>query len=120
MIIHPNCCDYGKWFITLRYSDYCLDSVEDFKHIKPSWIIRGSKLEDYSEIYRDDDIWNLISNPKINSCPSCGKTLPSLRLKDELPLNIFCSDGDYCTTCGERCHGCQCAKPEEMWEIIDA
>ncbi len=109
---NPQCCDYAKKYILLRYAEYYTDNPRHFLETIPFWRINGSRPEQEDYIPASEE-------SQIHFCPNCGKKLPQIKMKEVLPEKVMViSDGGYyCDTCGERLHACTCTHPEEMWEL---
>lgn len=116
-IIAPKCCKYAKWFITLRYEDYWVKDKDYFIDNKPHWNVRGSKYDENT--FRELIKIVFPKDYKISYCPLCGKKLPDIQMKKELPEKVLTvvDAGYYCDTCSERLIACTCSRPEEMWEL---
>ena len=69
---------------------------------KPGWSLA---LAPYHE--RGSSVWNTQRKPKF--CPYCSKSLPGIESRLGVTAPVFTTeDGDYCTTCNERCVCCIC------------
>jgi len=108
----PQCCQYSKYFITLIFESYFGHDPDFFKSSKPFWVVRGAISDDPCNYKQRDR--------EISFCPSCGKELPDIRLKQHPPekVTVITDGGYYCDTCKERLMCCTCAKPDELWEIV--
>ena len=109
MSARPTCCKKAGKHIRLMYEEYYVHDAEHFVKTKPRWSL-GAYSEEYESYHK----------VFIAFCPFCAKPLPDIKLVDQLPEPVMTiTDGGYrCGTCGERLHACQCAQPEEMWELV--
>jgi len=77
---------------------------------------RRGRRADGSEAWALDWDYKTMS-PAPKFCPFCGAALPKMKLKDPVPAKLRAgSDGNYCSTCGERLSNCLCDPPESAYE----
>lgn len=101
---NPECCGDSEK-IRLHYEGLAYTygiTKEEYLKTKPVWSIMAPSGLYYS----------------LKFCPFCGKELPDIQLKEELPEVCVCTDGGYyCDTCEQRLRACQCKPSEYLWEI---
>ncbi len=113
-MITPQCCEYAKTYLILRYEDAELYDRDFLLNNAPYWVVRGCKM-------RKDKIPSAVRYDEVKYCPSCRENMPEVRLISQLPENfrtVDC-DGFVCFTCNERPGSCQCTDPLEMWQLAN-
>lgn len=89
-------------------------------HEKPPVILnttrRNPETGDYFSLI--DPHWILRkSGDEISFCPFCGAKLPEVERMENPPQPLWDGDDDYCGTCDERNHGCECNPPWTAYRI---
>ncbi len=113
-MIIPQCCEYAKTYITLRYEDAEIYDQDFLLNTPPYWKVRGCEMKEFKNP-------SAVRYDEIKVCPSCEEKMPDIQLVFQLPekFTIIEDGGYYCSTCNERLDSCQCTNPLEMWQLAN-